>query len=333
MKRSILISGIFILILAVGFCLWSYQNNHSIKKDSIVVAYSPFEYMALLWIAEDRGFFSQNGIDLTLHKYRSGINAVDAMLNKEADISMGVTEFPVVEKAFGNEKIHIIGNIAKTDYVYVIGRKDRGIEKGSDLKGKRIGFKSGTILEYYLGRFLNLNGLNMQDITPVDLTDTLFWANAFSLNDIDAVLTVPPYSDSNIGHLGSNAIVWQAQDGQPLYSLIVATDGWIKNHPELAERFLRSLLQAEEYLLSHPAESKAIVQKQMNLNTANIERVWTQSQFSLLLDQTLIVTMEDEARWMIENKLTKTTSVPDFLDFIYFDALVKVKPEAVTIIH
>jgi hypothetical protein len=43
--------------------------------------------------------------------------------------------------------------------------------------------------------------------------------------------------------------------------------------------------------------------------------------------------MEDEARWMIKNKLTKEKNVPNFLDYIYEDALKAVKPEAVNIIR
>ena len=42
---------------------------------------------------------------------------------------------------------------------------------------------------------------------------------------------------------------------------------------------------------------------------------------------------QDEARWRIENKLTDQTMVPNYLDFIYIDALQAVKPEGVTLIR
>jgi hypothetical protein len=34
-----------------------------------------------------------------------------------------------------------------------------------------------------------------------------------------------------------------------------------------------------------------------------------------------------------KNNLTDATKVPNYLDYIYFDALEEVKPEVVTIIH
>ena len=54
-------------------------------------------------------------------------------------------------------------------------------------------------------------------------------------------------------------------------------------------------------------------------------------QFRLSLDQPILVSLEDEARWAIRNKLTDVTKVPNYLDYIYTDALKAVKPGAVTI--
>jgi NitT/TauT family transport system substrate-binding protein len=64
-----------------------------------------------------------------------------------------------------------------------------------------------------------------------------------------------------------------------------------------------------------------------------METVWPRYQISLSLDQSLILAMEDEARWMIANDLTNETQVPNFLDSIYIDGLEAVKPDAVNIIH
>ena len=74
-----------------------------------------------------------------------------------------------------------------------------------------------------------------------------------------------------------------------------------------------------------------IIKQQMNFSDAYIETVWAQNQYSLSLDQSLIIAMESEARWLINNNLTNQTTVPDFLNYVYIDGLVAVKPEAVNI--
>jgi NitT/TauT family transport system substrate-binding protein len=217
--------------------------------------------------------------------------------------------------------------------VYLVARADRGIAEVSDLKGKRVGTTFGTIAHFYLGRFLNLNGLNVQDVTLVDLKTPAEWVNAVVDGDVDAVATAQPYANSAKDGLGANAVVWSVQSSQPLYAQAIATDEWIAKNPDLVTRFLRSLLQAEEFTINHPAETKAIVKNQMNLTDAYVETVWNQNQFSLSLDQSLLVAMESEARWMMSNNLTNQTLVPDFLNYLYLEGLASVKPESVNVIR
>ncbi len=53
----------------------------------------------------------------------------------------------------------------------------------------------------------------------------------------------------------------------------------------------------------------------------------------LMLDQTILMSLEDEARWAMREGLTDKKEIPNYLDFIYVDALEQVKPETVTIIR
>jgi hypothetical protein len=53
--------------------------------------------------------------------------------------------------------------------------------------------------------------------------------------------------------------------------------------------------------------------------------------FSLLVPIAFVV-LEDEARWMIAITLANETALYDFLDYIYINGLISVKPESVKII-
>jgi ABC-type nitrate/sulfonate/bicarbonate transport system substrate-binding protein len=320
-------------IAAAASGVMFYLNGYTGKMDSIVMAYSPFESTALVWIAEDQRYFSRNGLNVTSRKYDSGVGALDGMLNGEADITVGTNEFPLVGSAFRKARIRTIASIARSEFIYLIGRKDRGIEKVSDLKGKRVGTTVRTIAEFYLARFLELHGINKQDMTIVDVRTPAEWVNAIVNGDIDAVATAQPYANAVKDRLGANAAVWSVQSSQPLYTQVISTDEWIRKNPELVRRFLTSLAEAEEYLVRNPAEARAILQKRLNLDVAYMESVWAQNQFSLSLDESLILAMEDEARWMIQNNLTAEKHVPNFLDYIYEDALKAIKPAAVNIIR
>jgi len=303
------------------------------KMEPITVAYSPFETTALVWIAQDQGFLARNGLDITLRKYDSGVGALDGMVNGEADLVIGAAEFPLVGRAFQEAKIRTIGTIARSELIYLVGRKDRGIEEVSDLKGKRVGTTFRTIAEFHLGRFLELHGMSLEDVILVDVRTPEEWVDAVANGDLDAIATAQPYANQARDKLGDNAVMWPAQSNQPLYTQVIAADEWIAGHPELVSQFLKSLLQAEEYAIRNPVEAKAIVQKSLGLDSAYMETAWSQNQFSLSLDQSLILAMEDEARWMIANGLTTETELPDFLDYIYATGMEAVKPDAVNIIR
>ena len=322
------------LIAGVGaWILLDSQKNTEGSMEPITIAYSPFESTALFWIAEDQHFFEKNGLNVTLRKYDSGAAALDGVVNSEADIGLGISEFPLVRKAFENAPVRAIGCIDKGDFIYLVARRDHGVVNVSDLKGKRIGTAIGTIAEFHLGRFLMLHGIAKRDITLVDVETPAGWVDDVAKGDIDAIATAQPYVNSARDRLGDNAVVWPVQSSQPLYGLIISNDEWLSKHPEQAERFLRSLAEAEEYVHTYPAEAQAIVQKWLDLDAGYLATVWQQNQFSLTLDQSLVLAMEDEARWMIRNNLTNATAVPDFRNYLYTDGLDTVKPGSVKIIR
>jgi NitT/TauT family transport system substrate-binding protein len=305
----------------------------SAPPDSIEVSYSPFEPTALIWIAQDRQFFSKNGLTVTFDEYDTGPAALDAMLSGEADLAVGIGEFPFVSRALQQTEARILASMDRSELISVVARKDRGIIEVTDLQGKRVGTTRGTMAEFFLGRFLEINGMSIQDVTLVDLKTPNEWADAVVNGDVDAVSTAEPYVTSAGERLGSNAVVWSAHSGQPMYGLVTASEEWLTAHPEIAKRFLRALAQAEEYAARNPAEAQAIVQKALGLDPTSMQAVWERNQFSLALDQSLIAAMEDEARWLIASGVGAGAALPDLLHYVWEAGLEEVRPEAVGIIR
>lgn len=284
-----------------------------------------------MYIAEDQGFFTANGVEIIEKYYDTGAKSMEALLNGEVDIA-GMSEVPFIIGVFDMQKVSIYANLDKLQYVYLIGRKDRGIEAAADLRGKTIGLPKGTIAEFYLGRYLELNGLSMADITLVETVPPEAM-DAITSGSLDGVVVWNPFAYQIRQQLGDNGVLLCLQSNQMAYALAVARSDWLAGHEDLIERSLRAVAQAEQYVIEHPAEAKAIVQKRMNYDNAFMESVWSENLFSLSLDQSLITAMEDEARWMIDNNLTTVKQVPNFLGYINEDALKAIKPESVTIIR
>ena len=329
--RFVMIASILMGVLAAAFASWSCQRGYSGPVDSVTIGTMANAGDTLIFIADEEKYFTANGLNITLKTYDSGLAATNAMLAGEADLAYA-TEFVIVGKALQEGEVGIITTYSKNETVCLVGRKDRRIESTSDLKGKRVGLARGTINEFYLGRLLNLNGMSIWDVTLVDIKLTEL-GDALSTGNVDAVVAGSRNVYPIIQQQQDQVFTWPAHSGQPAYGTLVGKSDWVAQHPELVRRVLNSLAESENYVNRHPAEAKAVVQKRLNYDDEYMASVWSEYQFGLSLDQSLILAMEDEARWMIKNNLTTEKQVPNFLDYIYEDGLKAVKPEAVNIIR
>jgi NitT/TauT family transport system substrate-binding protein len=320
------------LLLLVVFALWSCsRGDYSGKVETVTIGQTPNETNTLLYLAQERGFFAANGLNVVFKDYGSGVEAANAMLKGAVSLAT-CAEFVIVGKIFEKENILSIANIDKFENAYIIGRIDKGIRSIADLKGKNIGVARQTSPEFYLGRFLDLHGMGFKEVTLVNVTPVQ--SVDFLVNGrVGAVAVFQPHAHTIKQKLGDGVVVWPAQSGQLDYFNVISTQAWLASHPGVMNRLLRSLTQAENYLVSHPDETKIFVQKRLQYDRVYINTVWPEHQFSVSLDKGLIAAMEDEARWMIRNNLTNEKTVPDFGNYIYTDGLKAIRPEAVNIIR
>jgi len=328
-KNKLYISaGISIVVVVIGISVGGCQGQ---PVEKISVGATTQELSTLIWIAEEKGYFEENGLDATVKAYDTGIETKNALLAGEVDVADTV-DFVISGLGFEEADIKVLASINTAIIDYIIARRDRGISSLSDLKGKNIGIKRGSSAEYYLGRTLIFNGLSLEDVElvavhPPDMPE------AIAQGEVDATITWHPHNYHIKNSLGDNAIVWSAHGGQDVYWVIFCKDEFVQKYPEKIKRLLKALVQAEEFVKNNDLEAKEIIAERVNLDLPYIESVWSDFHFVVDLTQSMIIAMEDQARWKIANNLTDKTEVPNYLDYIYLDALEEVKPEAIGIIR
>jgi NitT/TauT family transport system substrate-binding protein len=126
--------------------------------------------------------------------------------------------------------------------------------------------------------------------------------------------------------------MWPIQGGQQAYIDAVCARSLAQAHPELIARFLKALVQAEDFTNSNQDQAMSILNNALNFTSSNTAADWSNYQFSISLDQSQILAMQVEAQWLIGNNLTNATSIPNFLNYIYIDGLESVSPDSVNII-
>jgi len=328
--------GIPLVLIALGLAIGGYYwlrqkepERYTGPVEKITVAAAEYLTGALIYIAEDQGFFEENGLDVTIKSYGSGKACADALIEQEVDICTSAG-FVFVSHSSQHVDLRVFGTVATAQVKELIVRRDSGITTIDELAGKRIGVTRRSGAEFLLGVFLTLNDLSYDAVELVDLKPSEI-VEAISHGDIDAAFTWDPYSYDIKKELGESVISWLG--GEEFYFVLLAQKDWIENSPAAAERFLEALLEAEDFIRDSSEEAELFVRDRFDYEADYIEHSWPRQEFAVILEQAMLITFEDQARWRIENNLTDETAIPNYLDFMYFDALEVVKPEAVTVIR
>jgi NitT/TauT family transport system substrate-binding protein len=107
----------------------------------------------------------------------------------------------------------------------------------------------------------------------------------------------------------------------------------VVSHPETIKKLLRALVRAERFYKDEPDAARKIIADAINVSLENMKEVWPTYLFNVALNQSLVLTLEDETRWAIKNQLTARPDMPNYLNHLYLEGLRAVKPESVTVIH
>ncbi len=329
---SVRISIILVLIgISAGGCQ-EKPGKYTGPVEKVTIAEAGQPIGALLYIAFENGYFTNEGLDITLKPYTSGRDSLNSVLEGKADLAT-TAETPIVHTLLAGETCYTIATIGTSETnMAVVARKDRGILRPSDFKGKKFGATSSTNGAFFLYAILISNGISTDDVKIVDLRPEETF-DALVESEVDAVSAWNPHLVRLQKELGDKVVSFY---GDGIYTWtwnIVARKNFIAEKPETILKIVRALVKAEEFTRENPDEAQNIVSYYLKIDRASVSELWSIYNFKTSLDQFLLVAFEDQARWAITNNLTDATEVPNYLDYIYSDPLEEVKPEAIGIIR
>jgi NitT/TauT family transport system substrate-binding protein len=327
---------LFTLMAAAAFlfivsgCQKEAGRKYSGPVEKVTFGVASIDASSLVYIAQARGMFADQGLDISMVEYTAGVIAADDLLQDQLDV-VTATEFVVVNKQLLHPDVRVLASIARPDSHEVIARKDRGITEPAHLKGKRIAVTRNSSGDFFLGTFLTHHGIPLESVTYVDLPPPKI-LTALSSGAVDAAMTWEPTVAKIKERLGPNAVHWPGQSGRGYYMVLMTREDFIKKRPAAAERLIGALLDAEKYASEHTPEAQELIARQLGYDPVLLQSIWRRCDFRVRLDQDLLLLMEDEARWTFRQRQLKQ-EMPNYLAIIHWESLKKMKPEAVSIIH
>lgn len=335
--RKPLLAALLVLALAAaaaGAAIWHHGSQPAPEPAESIVIATNTEYMGACAVlaAQDQHYFAGQGLTVRVLPFVSGQQALNAVLNGKAELATAA-DIAVMFAVMDRKPIQVVSTFFRTERDHgLVARRDRGIAKPADLKGKRIGVSFATSGHFTLDVYLNRQRLSAQDVQLFNYAPDRLQA-AIDSGEVDAVAGWEPFLDAIATSLGPNALRFSGEEVYDSIYNLVAQQRYIHQHPATVVRMLRALDQGSRYCRAHPAEASAYLPSLTPARKAALLASWHMLHFGLELDQGLLLALEDQARWAIKAKLTPRQDVPNFLDYIYMDGLNAISPFEVSIIH
>ena len=154
----------------------------------------------------------------------------------------------------------INGNPIKSIYVYsrpewtaLVTRKDTGITKVEDLKGKRVAVTRGTDPHIFLVRALQEAKLTEKDVKLV-LLQHPDGRTALERGDVDAWAGLDPLMAA--AEVESGATLFYRNAAANTWGVLNVREAFAKDNPALVTKVLKAYEEARAFALANPAELK-----------------------------------------------------------------------------
>lgn len=221
------------------------SETPSVETVNINVGYMP-NYGGLwsLMTAKEKGFFEEEGLNVTMTQFEDGPTIIAAMENGSVNfgyIGQGAHKLCVQ----GNATIIALSHISNGDAL--IGGP--GISTVEDLKGKVVAYSSGTSSEDILRNALAAHNMTMDDIQAMDM-DAPSIVTAMMSGGVDACATWSPNSLTILeGMEGTTKLADNMTFSDTTVSLAswIATPKYLEENRDVTVRFVRALMKAMDY--------------------------------------------------------------------------------------
>ncbi len=322
---SKLIQYLEMLAFYMGFIL-VLQGSQAIAEE-LVFCRPNNMVSAFAYIAEEQGFFKEEGLNL---RYETATNfkiCQDLMIAGKADIANG-GDGPFTYIAPSNPPFKLVSFIQKNPETSVFARADHGIKGVEDLKGRRVGYLPGTVSSFFLDAILKTHGLSMKDVILVSM-QTPTMTQALIGGAVDAIVTWEPWGAHAMVELKDRGI--QFEDPQErYYCLLVVSDKLIAEKPEEVRKLLRAFMKAEKYLQTHQPEARKYLANKVVMPEEIMARYWPRYEHRMWIDGDAISRLEKRFAALVEmdrNYAGKPT--PNFRDLIDSKFLKELAPDRV----
>lgn len=257
-KIAIILIAVFVFLaasgLAIGLATRKTSNKIRVNEVTHSIFYAPF------YIAINKGYFKDEGLDLELVNGGGSNNSMNALLSGEADIALLGPETNIYVAGGGStDTPKMFAQLTKRDGSLLVSKTPTNNFQWSDLVGKTIigGRKGGVpamTLQYVIEQIAGLeigtgpNQVNLRTDVEFNLT-----ASVYEATDAEYCTMFEPGASALVA-AGKGHIVASigAESGEIPYTGFAAKQSYMNKNPQIIEKFIRAVIRGYRFLTSAP---------------------------------------------------------------------------------
>ena len=286
MKRRIVFNVIVSLFL--------FNTTQARAEETIRVGYFPNITHAQALIGLARGDFQQAlgpQVKIETKVFTAGPSAIEALFAKAIDLTY-IGPGPAINGYVKSDGAVVIVAGACSGGASLVVRQEAGIHQASDLHGKRLATPQlGNTQDIAARLYLKKNGLIPVEkggdvqVLPIANPDQL---TLFFKKNLDAAWAPEPWATRLILE-GQGQLFLDERDLWPgrqfATTVILVRKEFLRRHPDLIEKWVRTHRSLTQWIRSHPTEARQIVGGEIKRLTSKalpdnvLETAWTRLEF------------------------------------------------------
>ncbi len=258
MPRRQLLQGA-LAMAAAGVSMPAFAQSRKPVKFLFDVLANPKH--ALFYPAVKRGFFAEQGLDVTIESSKGSADVIQNVASGAAQFGFADASAVILSRA-RDLPVTLVAMVHYKTLMSVITRAPSGVEKPADLVGKKIASTSGDAVRMVMPAFAKLNGFDGDKVNFLTVNQPAK-ASMLMAGQVDGVCdylsALPIYREAGkvIG-LELRAVSY-ADYGLDIYSNgIVVRDDLLRADPALVKSFVRAIVQGLEFATGQRDEAVRI---------------------------------------------------------------------------
>lgn len=268
-----------------------------------IAVYTGLDYnFAPAFVATEKGFFQEHGIDARVQNFQSGALAISAIRSARGGYVLA-GDLPSL-RTWATGDIVGIAPLAWSDAALSIVAK-KGINSAADLRGKRVGITFTASDMIFFARYLIKHGLQRTDVSMINLSGSDMVA-AFVRGEIDVVFSNIPVTSKALQAVAGSHYIQRGIAGFGANRVIVnAMRATVEGDPRLTQGVLAAFADAVRYMRTDSNEAIKIVAAKFGVPADVARKNVDLFHYSMVFDKTFVDDLTAESQFGIQLELLK----------------------------